>query len=339
MRPKEPERIIALPVIIESKTDDGAYEDAHIDTASENRVCEDVFTPEQIQKIGTMLREDESIKGFYIDDYTYFSTTGSKFARVKVYMDLSSGERICLHNYEDSMGSGRPLVVDYKKFELRRQRDPEEVESKKRYNLHKKIAEQTIIQGEEPVNIRDGFITLDDLVVLRAGTYAEHSGDIYGVHYHEKTELPHQTLLFPFTIHILSRLPENDFIRKIKRMNQDTEKYCNEKGVDAMVNLSFIDALSSMDFINPLIVNQGLELQLPRKEPLEVLFCTPPYIKVRNLPPCMMPISRNRYGDEVEYLNIYAGAGIGVIGGPHWYREDVTSHRHEVLFEVVSKNK
>ncbi|OGJ16863.1 hypothetical protein A3K73_08940 [Candidatus Pacearchaeota archaeon RBG_13_36_9] len=366
------EKIAELPVNIEYQTDDGAYEEAHIDTTYETKICCEVFSNEQIEKIKTMLNKGEDIEGFYIDDYTYFSTTGSKFARVRIHMNLNSGKSVCLHNYEGSMGGGRALVVNYKEFELQRQRNPDEVEQERRDDLHKKIKSQTIIQKEEPINIEKGFITLNDLVILRAGTYSEHHGDIHGIHYHEKTELISQTLLFPFTMRTLSRLPKNYSVRKIWQKNKDAKKYCDKTGLDVLVNLSLIDSLRLTKVLNPIISSQGLEVQLPRKEPLEVLFCTPQYSSyAEKLPPVIMTLSRNIYrtkkgedirnynriteffgeagidqrirnlkpSDKVEYLNLAAGAGLGDPSAWGWYREGVNSNRHKVLFEVVPKNK
>ena len=117
------EHIGRLPVQIETQSDDGAYEEAHIDVERETRKASEVFSEGQIAAMMNLLRETDLLEGFLVQDYTYFSTAGSKFGRIEVYLELEGGGSRKIFSATDSAGTGSALIVDYKSLDFRLKRD------------------------------------------------------------------------------------------------------------------------------------------------------------------------------------------------------------------------
>jgi len=224
--------------------------------------------------------------------------------------------------------------------------------------FYKEIKSKNNILPEEPVRVRSGLISLEDLVVLKKGIYAEHTGDFYNPSCHSEVELIHQTLLLPLTVRFLKKMKKTDSIAAILESNKKKVEYFSQKNLDVFVSLSLIDAMEVINSVNSIAKKQDLKVFLPGKDQLEVLFYSPQYENIRKkLPPCFMPLTRLIYrngqnigeasinlkkrdiieNDEVLYLNEHADLLAGVTGHPWWYREKVNFSRHEILFEFNQK--
>jgi hypothetical protein len=92
------DQIAKLPVELETQSDDGAYEEAHIESCIENKICKELFTKTQMQCMAGLVPDHETIKDIYIQDYTYFSTGGSVFCRIQVTLNFDSGRNRCIYN-------------------------------------------------------------------------------------------------------------------------------------------------------------------------------------------------------------------------------------------------
>lgn len=205
-------RFESLDVLIDLISIDGAYEDPEPDKDEQHKKFYDVFTEDQAATIGSLLHKGEQVTGFYIYDSTYFGSTGSKYADVKVYMDLSTGTRVCIadsdeNDFTSMAPSGTVLTIKYNTFNLKRIGPKEAIyvenppEDKSKYpevkpaGYHLDISKGAI--DESDIAIR--FCAQDPCPKIKGtGTYHERDS--------EKGDIEYPILLLPVSHDIIGRM-------------------------------------------------------------------------------------------------------------------------------------
>jgi len=112
------EEISNLPVYINRMNDDGAYEEAHVDSSDIEKTVSEVFTEAQIKTMASLLLEDERYNNVRISDFTHYSTTGTLWADVGIYANLEGHKGFTLSEREFE---GKRIKIDYKTFPLKRE--------------------------------------------------------------------------------------------------------------------------------------------------------------------------------------------------------------------------
>lgn len=310
-----PEQFKEIEVNIDFFTFDDALEDDPGETIHSTEKASELFTPEQLVFIASRLKPGEEPVGIGVD--TGYGRDASVFLTVK-----KDGEMSGRLLYEGSMPQEGLSGIRF----------PEHPKSHvdRRQEIHEKMMGKIQVEEEQPVDILPGFLKKDDLVILRAGTYVP-GNYVYGVMYPEPINLPYQTMLLPMTKGVIKRLLQTPLTTEVVKRSSD------RKPKD-VVDIRFSEAQELVKFLNENLKYQQLKARLANEQQVAVFMCDHEYSKTRleKALLCDRPLASTvRKDGAITYLNVNAGAGIGVTGGIYFYTEESDSPIFQAILEIV----